>query len=815
MLAPMAVRRETVRTGWREAWGILLVALCVLGLLSLMSYRPDDIPLLKLPPNRPAMNFIGPVGAWLAFVLLMVFGLVGYLVPVAAGVTGLFLVFKREGRVWTKAVWMAGIVLALACLLELDPDAWEHVRAKLNITGSGGEIGHVLAQAFLIRFLGVLGTAILSVATLIVFVVLLIEIHPVNLFQRIAEIAGKLWRRLDVYLEERRDKRTQIEHEEREVAKRRRRLEELMREQAAARQAAEMSRQTPRVRPAVLITRKGEGQVLTEPEGEIPPPEPEGQVTEPEAREARPAARRERRPPPRSQPEPEEAAALGATARVESHWTLPPMDLLDPMPPEKDREIKGDFQASAGILKETLAEFGVEVDVTNVERGPVVTRYELLPAPGVRVEKIVALGNNIALAMKAESVRIQAPIPGKGVVGIEVPNPKTTLVCLREVLESDAWLSGKAELPLALAKDVGGRVLVPDLGEMPHGLIGGATGSGKTICMNSLLAGLLMSRTPDEMRLMLIDPKIVEFSVFNHLPHLVVPVITDPKKVAIGLRWAINEMEKRYKLFARVGVRNIKAYNDRSVLKQAPLFEGVGVDEEEERESLPPARLPYVVIVVDELADLMLVAQVDIENGIARLAQLSRAVGIHMILATQRPSVNVITGTIKANFPARIAFQVAQKVDSRTILDANGADKLLGKGDMLFLPPGTSRLVRAQGTMTTDAEIRRIVEFWKQQGQPHYELSIKEKIERTGPDLPEVEEDELLEAAMEIIRQTRRASTSALQRRLRIGYTRAARLMDLLEDRGIVGPPRGSDPREILIDLDGEIPQNRDDDLES
>jgi len=342
---------------------------------------------------------------------------------------------------------------------------------------------------------------------------------------------------------------------------------------------------------------------------------------------------------------------------------------------------------------------------------------------------------------------------------------------------------------------------------MPHLLIAGATGSGKTVCMNSILAGLLMSRTPEQMRLMLIDPKIVEFSAFNNLAHLVVPVITDPKKVMHGLKWAITEMENRYKMFARVGVRNIAAFNSRPIAKQTDMF-GSGEDEKPSKPA-EPDRIPYLVIVIDELADLMLVAPADIENGIARLAQLSRAVGIHMIIATQRPSVNVITGTIKANMPARIAFQVAQKIDSRTILDANGADKLLGKGDMLFLPPGTSKLIRAQGTLTTDQEIKDIVGFIKEQGAPEYETAIKDKIESKIADLPELDEDdELLETAVEVIRQTKRASTSSLQRRLRIGYTRAARLMDLLEEKGIVGPPRGSDPREILVDLDGEIPQN-------
>ena len=347
---------------------------------------------------------------------------------------------------------------------------------------------------------------------------------------------------------------------------------------------------------------------------------------------------------------------------------------------------------------------------------------------------------------------------------------------------------------------------------MPHLLVAGATGSGKTVCMNSMLAGLLLARTPDQVRLMLIDPKIVEFAGYNGLPHLVVPVITDPKKVTLGLRWAINEMEKRYKLFAKVGVRNIKSFNSRPIVKQEELFSegdlGEPLAPAPEEEKIPD-RVPYIVIVVDELADLMLVAQAEIENQIARLAQLSRAVGIHMILATQRPSVNVITGTIKANFPARISFQVAQKVDSRTILDAPGADKLLGKGDMLFLPPGSPKLIRAQGTLTTDAELHRVVEHWKKQGVPQYENSIKEKIEGKQVDLPEMEEDdELIMQSMEIIRQTRRASTSSLQRRLRIGYNRASRIMDLLEQRGVVGPAQGADPREILIDLDGEVPTN-------
>jgi len=800
----MAVRKEIARTGWREAWGILLVTVALLFLLSLFSYEPGDIPLLKSPPNRPAENFIGPVGAWTAFFFFMALGIGAYLLPAGLMMIGLLLIFKREGRVWPKAIWLTLMLLSLLCIFDLQPGAWEGVVEKLNTSGPGGVVGIFLTDGLLVRWLGTVGTGIIAASLLAISLILFIEIHPLQIAHAIGVLTTALVKKVDEKIAEHRDERSQIEREQRKVEKQRRRLEEVMREQEEEKAEREAATPKPAIRPAVIIT-PGQGSRAV-PEAEEPEPE------EPEV-ELPPPPKKERVRVASRPPEPVSVEPL-YTRPSDSPFSLPPLTLLDPLPPEKDREIRGDFQASATVLKETFSEFGIEVDVTNVERGPVVTRYELLPAPGVRVEKIVALGNNIALAMKAESVRVQAPIPGKGVVGIEVPNSKTTVVYLREIIESSAWQSGKAALPLAIGKDVGGHEIVADLAEMPHMLIAGATGSGKTVCMNSILAGLLMSRTPDELRLMLIDPKIVEFSTYNHLPHLVVPVITDPKKVSIGLRWAINEMEKRYKLFAKVGVRNIKGFNSRPIVKQTELFEGAPGDAEKPADE-PPDRLPYIVIVVDELADLMLVAQADIETGIARLAQLSRAVGIHMILATQRPSVNVITGTIKANFPARISFQVAQKVDSRTILDANGADKLLGKGDMLFLPPGSAKLTRAQGTMTTDAEMRRIVDFIKKQGQPQYENTIKDKMESSAPDLPDMEEDDLLESAIEIIRQTKRASTSSLQRRLRIGYTRAARLMDLLEQRGIVGPPCGSDPREILIDLDGEIPQNPTDEPEA
>ena len=484
-------------------------------------------------------------------------------------------------------------------------------------------------------------------------------------------------------------------------------------------------------------------------------------------------------------------------------YVLPPMTLLKELPKVTGSVTKKDTDATAEILVDTLEEFGISTEFMNVETGPVVASYELLPAKGVRVERIANLNKNIALALKATSIRVQAPIPGKGVVGIEVPNTVANLVFLRELLESRNWRTGNIALPLALGKDVGGKEIVADLAKMPHLLIAGATGSGKSVCINSILSGLLMSRTPDELRMILIDPKIVEFSVYNNLPHLVVPVITDPKKVVLSLRWAINEMEKRYKLFAKAKVRNIQSFNNREKVKQTELFDNQPATSEDGL----PDRVPYIVIVIDELADLMLAAGADIENSVARLAQLSRAVGIHMIIATQRPSVNVITGTIKANFPARIAFQVASKIDSRTILDQSSADKLLGMGDMLYLPPASSKLIRAQGAMIADDEVHNIVDFIKEQAEPSYEMEIKNKLEKAKAvgAVDAGEEDELLSQAVEIIKETHRASTSSLQRRLRIGYTRAARIMDILEERGIIGPPKGSDPREILIDLDVEV----------
>jgi S-DNA-T family DNA segregation ATPase FtsK/SpoIIIE len=520
-----------------------------------------------------------------------------------------------------------------------------------------------------------------------------------------------------------------------------------------------------------------------------------------------------------------------ASVPMIGNYQLPSMDFLQHADMTvKPTESKEELMANARLMQQTLAQFDIEVSLGDITKGPTITRYELHPAPGVKLEKITALSNNIAAALKAERIHILAPVPGKSSVGVEVPNLIKTKVIMRDLFESDEWRNTKARIPIALGKDVYGHPIVADLAEMPHCLIAGSTGSGKSVCINSIIASLLYRFSPDQLRFVMIDPKVVELQQYNALPHLVVPVVTDPKKVLLALRWVVNEMEKRYKIFARVGVRNIKSFNERPKNKPLPEQEmelplaakkekveagadgfAVQVDEEiivpREEDIIIPERLSYIVVIIDELADLMLVAPADVEMAIARITQMARAAGIHCIVATQRPSVDVITGVIKANIPARIAFQVASRVDSRTILDAMGADKLLGKGDMLYLPPGSGNLKRAQGALITDKELENIVNFIAKQGKPDYDPEIHKQLSKptvnTDIESGIDEDEELIQQCIEVIRSEQKASVSLMQRRLRLGYTRAARIMDELEGRGIVGPSKGAEPREILIDLDG------------
>ena len=822
---------------YRGIAGILLLVAALLLALAQISYDPFDLGLYQEPPNNPPHNFIGPFGAWSAMVIFHVWGVAAWIMPVAILGFGILCLSMYPGRVLPKAGWILATLVLLTVFASLMPGTLEGPVRHLNIGHPGGILGHLLGSHLFARFLGTVGASILAAALLFISLISLLGFAPADPFIHLKNFLSRAWQWLRLHLK--RGPPLGEEEEQALLALSRKEMKEKNRR--AAQLAAEgeprlsvdfaqddgkpvavatlLSEEEPPPRPAAPAPRRR----IPEPEDdspfleeEIPAPKirstarppvhvPERKIEPPPPPKPEPKFE----PPPRPAPKPAPPPVEPVPPPMPGQYTLPPMSLLDHIPEGASRG-ELDIQYTAQVLQATLKEFDVDAAVMHAERGPRVTSFEVRPAPGVRVERITSLSRNLALALKAESLRVQAPIPGKDAVGIEIPNTKGAVVFFRELLESEEFKRSKAALPLCLGVDVGGRKLILDLASMPHLLIAGATGSGKSVCMNSLLAGLLMSRTPDQLRLILVDPKIVEMTVYNDLPHLVVPVVNDAKKVGLALRWAIEEMEKRYKLFAKAGVRDIKQYNARAEavkVEQPDLFDSAAPAAPADS---APAKLPYVVIVIDELADLMMVAQAEVENYIARLTQKARAAGLHMIIATQRPSVDVITGVIKANVPGRIAFQVASKVDSRTILDTNGADDLLGKGDMLLLPPGTSKIVRAQGAMCTDEEIRRIVDFIKAQGTPAYEMSIKDKLESPVTELPEDEEEdgELIAQAVEVIRQTRRASTSSLQRRLKIGYNRAARLMDQLEQQGIVGPPQGSDPREILIDLDGEIPQN-------
>ena len=470
-------------------------------------------------------------------------------------------------------------------------------------------------------------------------------------------------------------------------------------------------------------------------------------------------------------------------------YRLPPLTLLNKPTLKNDGKQDKEVAANARILEETLDSFGVKAKIAHVSQGPTVTRYELEPAPGVKVSKIVNLADDIALSLAASGVRIEAPIPGKAAIGIEVPNKTVSSVPLRDVLDHPDFLQAKSHLTVALGKDIAGNIITADLGKMPHLLVAGSTGSGKSVCVNTLLASILFRATPEDVRFILIDPKVVELTSYNGLPHLLTPVVTDAKKAAAALRWAVVEMDRRYELFAAAGVRDIGRYNEQ--IASFPPEEGSN-----------GVRLPYILVVIDELADLMMVSPVDVEDAIIRLAQKARASGIHMVLATQRPSVDVITGLIKANVPSRIAFAVSSQIDSRTILDMGGAEKLLGKGDMLLYPIGTPKPLRVQGAFIADGEVEALTDHIKAQAKPPEYVDGVTSCENSGGTAAtqnEVCEDELLEEAVRIIMETQQASASMLQRKFRIGFTRAGRLIDRMEELKILGPNMGSKPREILM----------------
>lgn len=494
------------------------------------------------------------------------------------------------------------------------------------------------------------------------------------------------------------------------------------------------------------------------------------------------------KPKPEPRPKPaapeasdDEAAALSIEVPEQAwpDYELPSTDILTPVPEDNSGQDKKEVLANARLLEETLGNFGIDAKVIQISRGPTITRYELQPSPGVKVSRIVSLSDDIALNLAAQQVRIVAPIPGKAAVGIEVPNKSISMVTLREVLESDGIMEAESKLAFSLGKDISGKPIVADLAKMPHLLVAGSTGSGKSVCINTIITSILFRARPDEVKFLMIDPKVVELNVYNGIPHLILPVVTDPKKASVALNWAVQEMTERYKLFAESGVRDITGYNRK-------LAAGKG------------APMPKIVVIIDELADLMMVAPNAVEDAICRLAQMARAAGIHLIVATQRPSVDVITGVIKANIPSRIAFAVSSMMDSRTIIDMGGAEKLLGKGDMLYYPVGMPKPMRVQGSFVSDTEVEDLIAYIKgQAGEVSYNPEILDTVKTQ--EFNDEEADEFLEQAIEFVIATRQASASLLQRKFRIGYNRAARMVDSMEERGIIGPSLGSKPREVLV----------------
>ncbi len=810
--------RTIKNTAWNEVFALLLLGAGTLLFLALISYVPKDLPSWVpfshiSPANRPAQNFIGPFGAIIAGFSYFMIGAASYLLAVVLLGFGGAKLFHSRLRVTPRLVWIVLFIVSGACLLQLQTQHLQGWRTLFYIQGPGGWVGYSLGKKLLQTWMGGVGSVILLTGVYVSSLILMTGLRPIHIVRqtvaglRNCMIAARAWelkRRL-----RKSDLKGQLEISQRELAKQQRVIEKQLRKKGA------------------------------------PVPETAGVFVSPEELANRPKPKvvdTTALPdePPRKKPslaelrgtEKEAKSLTGLTSQTwdAENYTLPGFDLLDAHDTEgRTAADPAELEQIQQILIETLAQFGIAVAAGDITKGPTITRYEVYPAKGVRVDKIVSLERDLARATSAERINILAPIPGKDTVGIELANTRKVKVTLRELLQSQDWEDAKtnSKLPLALGKDVYGKTIIADLAQMPHLLVAGTTGSGKSVCINALVASMIFRFTPKELRFIMIDPKVVEMQMFNSLPHLAFPVVTDPKKVLLALRWVIDEMEKRYKIFAQAGVRNITSFNGRPAKKTqreldelesaAPRDKGrerTRASNENEEIKVPradelviPDRMPYIVIIIDELADLMQTAPADVESAIARITQMARAAGIHLIVATQTPRADVITGVIKANIPSRIAFQVASKIDSRVILDENGADRLLGQGDMLYLPPSTSRLIRAQGVLVTDEEIHRLVEFVSAQSPPAFDLAMQDKLQLSSAPAEEVtdEDEELVEKCLEIIRQEKRASTSLLQRRLRLGYTRAARIVDILEQRGILGPGEGAKPREILVDLDAAV----------
>ncbi|MCE5282149.1 MAG: DNA translocase FtsK 4TM domain-containing protein [Deltaproteobacteria bacterium] len=742
-----------------EIKGVTCLALALFLVLAVVSYHPQDPSLRHFVPESPSThNLTGPVGSYTSDTLLWMVGVGILWLPAMLLVIALRYFRELHFRIGVALLTgTAGLILATSGIFALLIGKLEVYRVPLL---AGGLLGKVTAE-LLNAHLHLAGSLIVLVLVMVIALLILFEFSIVSFSQKTISLAA----------------------------------------------AAVAAGRRLMVRLGEKLKRKKEPSV---PIDEEPPP-----VVEETRQEALKEKLRKA-----------EQTHFEFGSRVNGKFKLPPLTLLDRIERKETRIKRDSLIANSQILEKKLSDFGVEGKVVEVKPGPVITMYELEPAPGVKINKITNLSDDLALALRAPSIRIIAPIPGKGAIGIEIPNQEREPVRLRDVLDHPAFKDSPCRLPIALGEDIVGAPVIADLIRMPHLLIAGTTGSGKSVSLNAMICSILFKVPPDEVKFLMIDPKRLELSGYEGIPHLLHPVVVDPKQASLVLRWAVEEMERRYRIIGEAGVKSIEAFNQLRAGQSPPpepqtavdvpesglLTAGVGEEEgilaparpaegpasPEGRTEPLPDRLPYLVIIIDELADLMMVAQRNVEESLTRLAQMARAAGIHLILATQRPSVDVITGIIKANFPTRISFQVSSKVDSRTILDQLGAEKLLGAGDMLFVPPGASRLVRIHGAYVSDTEIDRIVDFVKRQGKPAYDESITAFEPDQGEDRPEGDFDEKYDQAVELVTDLGQASISLVQRYLKIGYNRAARIIDRMEAEGVVGPSDGAKPRKVL-----------------
>jgi S-DNA-T family DNA segregation ATPase FtsK/SpoIIIE len=752
-----------------EFVGVALFAAAIIWLIALATYEPSDpVWFFSTGSQAAPANFAGRVGAFLAELSFQLFGYASYVVPALLVITGWH--YFWCAKLHAGATKATGVTLLLACISAF----LSLIFGTLEVSGepfpSGGYAGDWLA-GLLADYLNRTGSIVVIVTLIFLAVIISTQFSFGRFFGSVfAGLWGASARALAAFSEWREERRR--EQQRRDVIAKHTKKGAEIKGQVAGAADLDLTKA-----PRKAAAREAD----------------EGSAAVSASAAARPVA--PAKPPKVSMPAPTlplpdpEPATRAPAERRKGDYALPPLALLDA--PKTERKIdERELMDGARLLEEKCREFSVEGAVVQIHPGPVVTTFEFKPDAGVKYSKITGLAEDLCLAMRAESVLIDR-IPGKSTVGIQIPNHTREQISLREMLESDLYRRSGSKLTVALGKTIHGEPYVTDLAAMPHLLIAGATGTGKSVGMNAMLTSILYRATPDDVRLIMIDPKRLELGMYEDIPHLLTPVVVDPKAAANALRWAVREMEERYKTLAAEGVRNIEQYN-RNVMQAI-------AEKQTPDESQRPRPLPFIVVVIDELADLMMVASTEVEQSIARLAQMARAVGIHLILATQRPSVDVITGLIKANMPSRISFRVSSKVDSRTILDANGAEQLLGRGDMLFLPPASSRVIRLHGPYISEQESARLASFLRKQGKPVYDETITAE-EKSSTGEIELEKDDLYDEAARIVVSSGQASISYLQRRLRIGFSRAARLVDMMEMEGLVSPAAGGKPREVLVD---------------